>query len=197
MASVVDVCNLALSHIGKYHIASLQDARKEALECRTLYPRARNSTLRDFDWNFARKRIILAQLVDTFAGWDYAYQYPTDCLRALQIFNTASDSAVDQIPFEIGVNEGLSGRVILTDQEEAILIYTAAVEDPNVFDDVFIDALSYRLAADLALPLRGDPQVQQAMLNIYGSLLGRAQATNANERHKTPDDANYFVDARS
>jgi len=195
MASEVEICNLALSHIGKYHINSLADAQKESIECRLLYPRARDSVLRDHPWNFARKQLTLGELTETYVNWDYAYQYPVDCLLALEIYNPSGSD--DQIPFEIGISADLNSRVILTNHEQAVLIYTAAVTNPNIFDSVFIDAMAYRMAADLALPLRGDPQVQQAMLNLYAGLLGRAQTVNANEQFQDPVDDCSFITARA
>ena len=195
MASVIDICNLALSHIGKFPINSLEDKTKEAQECRLLYPRARESTLRDHDWNFATKRLTMALIDQEYPGWKYVYQYPTDCIRAMKIYNPAS--RVDEIEYEIGVNNTLSGRVILTDYPNAVLIYVASVTDPNVFDAMFTDALSYRLAADLALPLRGEAQIQSSMVQNYMMIMGRTRAQNSNEKFHEPTDDSSFLGARA
>ena len=194
MPTEVDICNMALSHIAQYPIQSLNDSLKTAQECKTLYPRARDSVLEDFMWNFAFKWIAIPLLDLEHDKWTYLYQYPSDCVRALEIYNSASET--DKIEFEIYVNEDLDSKMIGTDQEDAVLKYTARVTNPNLFTSQFIDALSYRLAADLALPLRGDPKIFDAMLRIYSAYISRAQMHNANEREKTPSDDNSLVDAR-
>lgn len=195
MASEIEICNVALSHIGKYPIDSLNDRTKEAVECKRLYPRVRDSVMRDHPWNFATKRLTLAALTEEVEGFDYVYQWPSDCLRALKIYNPADEE--EEIVFEIGVSNDLSTRVILTDQEDAILIYVARVTNPNVYDTVFIDALAYRLASELAIPLAGDPNLGNAMARMYSAQLGRAQMTNSNERYKGPDTRCSFIDARA
>lgn len=130
MASEVSICNLALNHIGAYAIASLSDATKEARDCNTLYSYARDSVLRDHKWAFATKRLTLALLTDTYSGWDYAYQYPTDCLIAYEIYNeygdnsrqvydSETDSYVSsgKIEFEICAASSLTSKVILTNKK--------------------------------------------------------------------------------
>lgn len=197
MPSEIEICNMALSHIGKYPIQALTEATKEAQECKRLYALIRDSVLRDHAWNFATKRLTLALLTDEIEGWDYAYQWPIDCVRALRIYNESSDNEEDAIPFEICTNSELSSRIIATDQADAVLIYTAKVTNPNVFDALFIDALSYRMAADLSLPLRGDPKLASNMLQIYQLLLSRARPANANERKAAPDESCSFIAART
>lgn len=209
MASEVSICNLALNHIGAYPIANLSDASKEATTCNAIYPFARDSVLRDHKWAFATKRLILALLTDTYSGWDYAYQYPTDCLVAHEIYSeygdysglvydSETDSYVSsgKIEFEICAASSLTSKVILTNKEDAELIYTAKVTDCNMFDGQFIDALAYRLATELAVPIKGNGQMSQAMHQLYQYRLNQAKAISANECYKKPDQTNTFVSAR-
>lgn len=61
MASVVEICNRALSNIGNSRsINSLTEASKEAGECSLHFEACRDAVLSDFDWNFATKRVALA-----------------------------------------------------------------------------------------------------------------------------------------
>lgn len=197
MPSEIDICNLALSHIGRDPIQSLQDAVRSAQECKLLYPRICESVLRDHAWNFATKRAELALLDAEYAGWDFAYQWPSDCLRAQKIWNPNSDEDTQRIPFEVAVRADLLSRVILTDQEDALLFYTARVTNPNVFDVLFVDAVAYRLAAELTIPLRGDPRIQQAVLQTYSQIIGSARVANSNEKYVPPDESSSLIEARS
>jgi len=209
MASEVQICNLALSHVGGYRIQSLSESTKEARECNLLYPYARDAALADHDWGFARKRLTLALLSVTYTGWDYAYQYPIDCLRFRKILDVTgaytgttyvsedeSYKQVGKVKFEIASNSDLNSKVILTDKKDAEGVYTAKVTDTNMFDLLFVDALSWRLAADLSQPLKGKPQLQQALMKQYLALIGQAKAKDANESEEKPNNVNEILRAR-
>lgn len=216
MASQIEICNLALSHVGAPSIASLTENTRQSRECNRLYEILRDTVLSDFPWNFARKRLVLALLSSvTYSGWDYAYAYPVDCLKAREIYNPYTtktytdgqyvsgnyvESAVqvkaDKIEFEIAANADLDTRVILTMQEDAELIYTARVQDANMFSALFIDAFSWRMASDLALPLKGKAALQQQMMALYRERLGRGQQENANEGFEPPSGVSPYVVAR-
>ena len=75
-----------------------------------------------------------------------------------------------------------------------ILIYTARITAPNMYDDEFIDALSYRLAADLAVPVTKKTQVAAAMGVLYGQLISSAKTTDSDEQVK---DKNTYSELRN
>ena len=86
MASVIEICNRALSNIGNSRsINSLTEASKEAGQCSLHFDSCRDAALADFDWNFATKRLALADTNNPPPDWAYSYQYPTDCLRITEI----------------------------------------------------------------------------------------------------------------
>lgn len=80
MASIVGVCNAALQLIkNSKQITSLEQGTKEANACEIIFDEMRDATLEVHNWNFATKRVKLAQLTDTPEfEWDYAYQLPSD-----------------------------------------------------------------------------------------------------------------------
>lgn len=196
MASEVEICNLALSHIGAYSINALSDASQEARKCNLYFDSDRDFVLRDYPWNFAEKRNLLAVLSGvTPYGYTYAYAYPTDCVNALYLFNSANITV--PLEFKITAKDDLSGKQILTDEEDAVLVYTARVEDPTLFDANFIVAFSYKLAASLALTLTKKESVQERMLRIYAAIMAMAKTNNAIEQKNTTFPTNPFISARS
>lgn len=209
MSSQIEICNLALSHLGAYPIQALTDRTKEARECNRLYGPARDAMLEAHDWGAARKRKILALLEDTYSGWDFAYSWPSDCLVPRKIYDgtgdltgTVYDPETDRyiqtgkIEYEIGVNDDLNRKLILTDKEDAELIYTAKVTDANLYTPMMVQALGYRLAADLAVPIRADSKLGQNMLNAFFRTVGEAQASSANAEQKKPDVISDFQRSR-
>ncbi len=190
-SSVTEICNLALSHIKRQYIQSLDDNSREAKECKRIYPLLRDSVLGDFPWGFATKHATLALRTDTpYGNWTYAYAVPSDCLAIRKIWNPYSNEIF--IEFDVAASADLTSKLIMTSQADAVLVYTARVTDTNMFDLAFVDALAWRLAADLAVPLTGDTQVQQAAYQMYTMLLGKAQQKSARETYmKVSDDSDF------
>ena len=61
MASIVAVCNMALSRLGtRARIADPQEDSVEAQHCAIWFDPARDAALRAHDWNFARRYLRLA-----------------------------------------------------------------------------------------------------------------------------------------
>lgn len=98
------------------------------------------------------KRATLAQLSEV-PDFEYLYQYqlPPDCLRVYELYNTTADYVIE-------------GDKLLTNDEEVNLKYIADIEDTNLFNPNFIDSLSLKMAAELAIALANDAKLQQLML---------------------------------
>ena len=179
--STVSICNIALGYLGASSIARLDEGSKESLYCETYFDPSRDATLRDHPWNFATLRRALAQMtgeVDPEVyGFSYAYAYPANCLFAREIVNPSSRAP---IPFEVA-GDGNGGRVILTDQPQAVLRYTARITDLSAGDPLFIEALSWKLAVYLAIPLtQSEPHLRIAKAG-YAAALSIARANDLNE----------------
>lgn len=209
MASKVDICNLALSHVGAYRIQSIDEPSKEARECKAHYETSLNTVLEGHDWSFARKRLNLALLTDTYTDWDYAYQYPTDCIVPRYLADssgaytgTSYDIDTDRyvpigkVKYELASDSTLSNRILLTDVAQAELIYTAKVTDTNMFTYKFIEALSLKLAVYLVQPIKGDLDLKQSLFQFYGLALMNAKGTDGNSDENKTEDVNSFVSAR-
>lgn len=92
---------------------------------------------------------------------------------------------------------GSDRKYILTDQENAELIYTAQVTTTTLFDPMFVEALSYALAVKLAQPLKADKALKKELEQKYEYVVTRAKAVSANESYKKPDNSgNSYVDVR-
>jgi hypothetical protein len=82
-------------------------------------------------------------------------------------------------------------RVILTNQEFAILGYCKQITDPNIMDALFIDAWTSILAARLAITLTGDKQLANAQIQNANNYIIEARKADGNEgltiNDTTPD----------
>lgn len=187
MPSVVDVCNLALARLGESAtVSSVQppDGSVQAEHCAIFYPVARDSVLQMHAWGFATRRARLARVETETFGWAYAYALPSDCIAALSVTPADARSGDRTQPFAREYGE--QGLQIVTDCSDATLTYIARSEDPNKYPPLFVDALAFRLASDLAGPLlKGDAGAAQskAMYQSFLFVLGTARANDANQQH--------------
>lgn len=185
MVSAVQICNLGLTKIGEESITAFTDDTKAGRLCNLHYAPARDMVLRDHIWNFAIKRVSLAQSTGTPA-WEYAYQFalPTDFIRAVNtdLLKTA----------EWKIENGF----LLSDDSSVKLKYVAQITDTEMFDPLFVEALAARIAAELAVPLSDSTTLSQQMFNLYASKIRTARAADAQEGTPEGIDADAWLDAR-
>jgi hypothetical protein len=193
--SETEICNLALVRLGDYMITSLDEESTAARYCALFYAGVRDAVLRDYPWNFAirKKALALADETPVF-GHAFMYGLPSDCIRALDL--RASFRSGPAVEFSLELNAEGTTLMLCADEPAAILRYVARIEDPSLFDAEFVEAVSWKLAADLAQPITGDSSKQQAMLTMYRNTLVQARQRNAVEGRKRTVAGNDFVSAR-
>jgi hypothetical protein len=182
MASVVQICNMALSHIGSdARVSSISppDGSVEAGHCATFYDQARTEMLEPGNWAFALKRQALAQVTNTSNAWAYAYAKPADCQRALRVLRpnvTVTVFTQDIVSAHTDDRDSaafdLEGEVLYCNEPDAVLVYVRDVTDTNKFTASFTTAFSYLLGSYLAGPIiKGNEGVR-----VGDAMRQRAQA---------------------
>lgn len=177
MASEVDICNVALSHLGDAAtVASISppEGSAQAEHCAVFYPIARDALLEMHDWGFATTRAALTQVTNTTSTWAFCYAVPADMLSPFAVLDPL---ALDDNSAEItqasnwlqGVSLPAGGiytpqpyqietaadgtSILLTNQEDAVLRYVRRVTDTTRFTPLFTKTLHRSLAALLAGPV--------------------------------------------
>lgn len=199
MASIVSICNLALSNIGKENINALSEASAEARACNQFYEHARDLLLQSYPWNFADKTVALAEVVEpTFGKWNHAYQRPADCLKVRWIFPYSGDDQpriadcdAAKIPFDV------DGGLIFANASPAVLVYTARIEDSSQFTPLFVDALSWHLATRLAMPLTRDPKARAEAYQLAQEMTRLAREADANETRTNYQINSALIEGRN
>ena len=185
MASVVQLCNMALSHIGSdARVISIDppDGSVEAEKCAQFYDLARTELLEPGSWAFSLKRATLAQVDNPSDTWAFAYAKPAGCLRAVRLLTAAGVTDREGADFEV------EAGVILTNEEDAVLVYVTDITDASKFPPSFASALSFLLAGYLAGPIIkgnegakfGDAMRQRAMT---AAEMSAAASANASSTH--------------
>jgi hypothetical protein len=186
---------MALSNIGaRSSIESLTEQSIEAQQCKLWYDFARTATLEAHDWSFARKRLTLATHTQEppDGQWAYRYQYPADCVVARIIENPLGYTA-DAIPFTVEVDSTDNSKSILTDSDDAVLVYTFDVTNPQLYTPLFVDTLAFALAYRVAFTLTGKSTIRDAMRELWMRQIVIASATDGNEEiEKGPREAEWI-----
>lgn len=183
--SKTEICNFALSHCAVS--SAIQDVdtenSPEAAACRLFYNQARDTLLELFPWAFATRRFTLNLLSETYGGWTYAYKYPAVCKRVHHIINPSARTPTlnEKIPFSIENNPVDFGRMILTDQDNAVISYNYNVADENLFSNSFVMSFSYMLASLIAPRLKVKADIQKLTQRAFSVWNSEAAAHNLSE----------------
>jgi hypothetical protein len=171
MASEVDIINSSLNMVGASNIISRGEDSKSARITNQRYDYVRDAVLRAHPWNCAVTRRILTSDTDTPAfQYENQFTLPTDpyCLRVL---------GLDYLDIDFQVE----GRKIVSDEDTINLRYIARVTDPNEYDQLLIEAIAARLAADTSFALVQSTSLTNSMFALYESKLSEARFVDATE----------------
>jgi hypothetical protein len=97
---------------------------------------------------------------------------PLRCLRVLLVGDT---------PHHTGWR--VEGRYLLTDEGGPLPIeYVGQLTDVAQWDALLVEAIAYRLAADVAWPMTGSESRREAMMAAYRMALAEARRIDAREQ---------------
>jgi len=186
MADKLKIWNLSLANIQETDfISDVDEDSQEANVIRVYYDEVRKAALKRHDWNFARKRVLLAQTAnDPAFPWAFEYGYPTDCIQARSI--AKGSPRFPEIPFETSTQG--NQRVILTNQPEACLVYTFDQLVEGHFSDSFVIYLSWEISAVIAMPITNKRANKIAAVGQATVELLIAKSENMNEQRQDRDD---------
>ena len=182
--SDVEICNRALDLLGAQRINDLNEANVSARACLANFVPTRDAVLRDYPWNDAMARAVLAADVTPPAwGFLYAYNLPVDCLRVVTIDGELRYAGTWRI----------EGRQLLTDMGAPVRIrYIRRLTDPGMIGPLLADAIAARLAAHIAFAITNSTTQAQQMQALADQMIRRARQVDALEQSQdeqvTADD---------
>ncbi|RUM90700.1 MAG: hypothetical protein DSZ27_08395 [Thiomicrospira sp.] len=194
MANVIDICNIALSHLGQRpNVTSISppEGSVEAEYCATYWPLARDAALGEFDWGFATRVSRMNKVISTVSGYEYMYALPSNCIRVSSVI---PEDSLEEQEYEITDYDG--GRYVISNQDDARIKYVYRLEDPVGYPPAFTDALTWLMASHLSMPVTRDIKLKKASMEMYEMLIQKAKVISANQSHKNDNKAGW-IEARS
>jgi hypothetical protein len=145
------------------------DVTNNAKLCRTFYPSTRDATLRGYPWSFAiARKALTADPAAPVFGFDKKFALPAVpyCLRVLELDDADIDWKVE-------------GRFLVCNNATVSIKFISRVENTQLYDSLFIQALSTRLAAVLCKPITGSADV--GLWQLYASMVQEGQTIDGME----------------
>lgn len=184
MASTVDICNLGLVKIGEDPIMDLTENTKPARLCNLIFSDLRDTLLRSHPWNFAIKRAQLARLpANPIFEFNAQFQLPSDCLKVLKTDD-------DLTPYRI------EGKALLVNSEAVKIEYISRIEDTTMFDSLFIEVFSDRIAAYLAFNLSDNTGLRDSLIAESVRRMKQARSMDGQEGIPRSVEADQWLNSR-
>jgi hypothetical protein len=178
--------------VGQDKVADVDEPGVPAEILRDAWDEAVLTTLEAKDWNFARITRSLNAHGTPPARWSFQYAMPSDCARPLFI---EGHTAERPIPMEEAAD--IDGTlVLLTDHEQASLVYTK--NDPEIYRMTasFREALALKLASEVVMYLTEDERRKDLAIALYKMALPQAWAVNASRNVIREDFVDPFSGSR-
>ena len=159
MISETSICNQALLWLGQELITSLDDQNKTASWMKNNYSFIRDAVLETHAWTFATERAT-SNTADR-DGWDKQFVHPIGegWISILRCF-TRQGKMPDR-SFRV------EGDKILSDYDTIWYWGIKRITDTQKFSPLFVQALAARLAADAAIPMTENRNLQSDMWNLF------------------------------
>lgn len=174
MSTNIAICNLALSYLGKDVISSFDEPSTEGRVCRQFFNHALSTLLQREKWSFAQKRQPLAQVLnEQNSRFAYAYEMPFDCLKLHHLSGDSTEY--------VDTSYIVEGRAIYADLSPAFAHYTFNLQDCALLTPLFEEALSWYLAAKIAIPLTRDQKIFATALEMAEKTITYATINDAHQ----------------
>lgn len=202
MATLDDICNVALAEIAAGPITDVADNSLEAREVsRFVGPLLAEVSLWS-DWSWAVTRAALTEMAnDRPSEWLHAYGVPANCARPLGMRPLEGIATFLPVggPFSFPLQDAISlaflheGGLIYSNVPGATLVYVATLTDPAALPPLVQRAFVLELAARIAIPIRKDTSLARELGQTAELARARAIAEDFNQRARRP--ARYVSEA--
>lgn len=192
ITSKVELCNMALSHLGNY--GTVEDIDTPTSEKEIVfalwYDISRETFLKMTMPNFALARKRVAQVVETPPyPFGYSYEYPDDCLKVLgigKIEDKVNDYTVEnnRIYTDVLYSDGLPLR------------YIKSVSDVSAMSSDFKVAFSWFLASHVVMDITQDSGKATMIERMLPEKMSTMSGLNAQENKPIRISRSRFKSAR-
>lgn len=226
MTTVLDIQNSALAEAGtRTTLTTVGQVGPAGTVCALFYNRLRQMLLRTAHWGFARRTLAGVAIGSAFntppnsiQPWNFEYAYPADCLKVRYVFPPPVPPPAATVAPVVGVavapwpycgpsrkhrflvstdvSSGIPVKVLLSNVQNANIVYTADVTDPDQWDSLFQEAMVMGLANKIVIPLSGNVKLKDSYAKLAMEAILQARVADGNEAIPTTDHVPDFIKVR-
>ena len=192
--SKVDICNLALGHLGtNANVLDIDDPREANEKTFALhYDITRRFTLKMVKPNFALKRALLSlSTEESVFGFGNIYNIPADCLQVL---------GIGEIQDKVNNYTIEANKIFIDDTSEyddgLPVRYIRDETDVSKFSPDFIDLFSWVLAKNVCFTITQSKDMMSYITQIIPTIMSSCSAMNAQENRPVRISNSKFKQAR-
>lgn len=177
----IEIINRALTKLGANTIISLDENSIECEVANRTYDESLSSLLSELDWNFAIKEAVLtpAKKVSKWRKGNY-FNLPADVINITEV---SSQGVWKQ-----------EGEYIFAEDSEFAIVYVSKCSNETLFPTYFVDALVYKLCADMCYTITNSSEKAAQFLDLYkGEFLPIARTKNARRKSSPILNDGYWV----
>lgn len=183
MASEIEIINGALIRLGQAPIVSVDEDSKEAVYAKQVIVTEFQELLAETDWHCAYDTVKLVKVDGTPAGFQYAYQLPSECIRPVKIELDGNPFFFNQLTYDESYNSDQSAyairkKTLCTNASEVVLGYISNIKYSEM-DATLAAVFIMKLAAALSFSLTSSTTNAQLQEQLYRDKLKKAKAKNA------------------
>lgn len=184
MAAPVDIANLALTKLGAEPLTSLTEDNDRAVLFNALYAHVRDSVLEEHPWEFALRRDTLASATPSpLFGFTNRYALPGDVLKVEMTDDETNNWIVED-------------KHIHSDRSSMEVLSIVQITDTARFSPLFVEALSDRLASEMALGITGKESLVELHWNKYLAKMKSAKTRSSQAGTPPIFEPDDLIDAR-
>jgi len=187
MASKVQIINRALIALGfTTTITDIDEDSVAAQLAKAIWDTCVEHTLASHPWSCAQQRWEIAADADA-PIWGFAYQYtkPADCVAVFEM--------QDQESYDWKVERSK----IVTDHGSPIFVSgNGKVTNPGEFDAAMVEALAYKLAMEMAVPLTQSKTLRDQMEANFKDRTVTARTLSSRQRTAQVVEVSAWTGAR-
>ena len=189
MLGYVTIANLAASKLGEDdQLRNPNDDTPLGRSVAAVWAPVRQAALRDHSWNFAMRRAGLSAeaLASVPYPFGYSFPLPADNLRLIEVL---SAGARDDYQIE-------GGSILCNSAGPVYIRYIADIEEPALWDALFVEAFACRLADQISDRITGDVGRRDRAWQGYQAALSQAKRVDARENPQIPTEMTEWELAR-
>lgn len=194
-SSDIQICNLALSHIGEPGIGDFTDDTDPANQCEIWYGQCVEQLLREYAWNFAQASTTLTAGGTGSFGYDDYYTLPANIMR-LNWVGSSFDAWDRMTDYEISSITGDSLLHIDNSAGTLYVKYNQKVTNVALFDPLFVNLLALTLASNIAFPITKKAAICKRVDEKLARAIPKATSVDGQERPPRRVQKSRLLNAR-